>query len=279
MKEKKKNLEGIIMILIAIIIVLCILIIYIVISRESSVKPASQNSGSVSSVSDNNNDAEVSVHEDGKLYKNASLNDAVCETSSKTPYVVGTSYNCSGLGDGKSYTFYVLNDARNTGTVDLIMDRDYSISSYSSSDGENSINAIKALPKTSVWTNSATPTSDVYNYSGYAARLPKASEIARSCNMSFNGNNSNGIYELTNKNCDFIFKNTQYVNASISYNGYYTETSDSNTTSWAVDSNNKSLDSDSSSNVSDKRIYDNVTLRVVDSSSVLGVRPVITLSK
>lgn len=262
--KKIKTAYATIMILIAVIIVLCGLVLYDKFFKVENYEVNKSDKKNIQKEEEN-----IKMHKEGNLYKDASSEEEVCKTNSKSPYKKGTIYNCNNLGDGKSYKFYVLNDAEDDGRVNLIMDRDYSSASFSEpsteEDGiENAnlgpLNAIKHLPKTSTWTN----VSDVgmfnnINYSGYAARLPMASEVAASCLVTnFSSLDAAKSYDLTSSNCSYLWDNIQ----NESYFGYYTSTTASGKLAWTVDINASSI-----------------LLDARNAGFVIGIRPVITLSK
>lgn len=231
-------------------------------------------------------------HKSGNLYKNANDKNIICSTSSNTPYVKGTEYNCNNLGDGKSYIFYVLNDATNSDKVDLIMNKDYAKASYINSgdytESNNAslgpINAIKFLPTLNTWSNLESPKDNSgYDYSQYAARLPMAIELANACNITNFTITNDKDYELKNNNdCSFLWKNTQYIDSSYDYNGYYTSTSlGTYYHAWALFSTNMTKEEyDAHIGVtSEVQLYDTVLLSTTSAGQELGIRPVISLSK
>lgn len=118
-ESKKKGTAIIIVLLVIVIIGLIGFIVYdkIIVNKTKTDNISKTETKSIS-------------HKSGNLYKNASDMNIICSTDSKTPYVIGTKYICNNLGDGKSYTFYVLNDATNSEKVDLIMNKDYAKSTY-----------------------------------------------------------------------------------------------------------------------------------------------------
>lgn len=292
--ENKKSKGTTIFIIILVVIIICLggFVIY-----DKFIKPNANTSTSDASNIENNTNTQIESHKSGNLYKNANDNDVICSTSSSTPYLKGTEYTCNNLGDGQSYTFYVLNDATNSDKVDLIMNKDYATSAYFELtadgridwDGTNNpangpMKAIKSLPTTATWPNLESPKDNSgYDYSQYAARLPMANEIATACEITNFDETVDKAYELKTKvNCSFLWVNTQNVDSSYKYSGYLTSTylKDSYL-SWIVDSNNitKQEYDEHIGLYSEVQLYDNVLLRPVYTGSDFGVRPVISLSK
>lgn len=228
----------------------------------------------------------------GLLYKNSNSNYALCYTKSFTPYKKGAKYICNNLGDNERHIFYVINDSYNNKKVDLIMDRDYSVSTYiynTKYDNNNNaslgpINAMKYLPTIDVWKNLESPKDDSgYDYSGYAARLPNVKEIVKACNIkNFDQHETKNI-ELKNINeCSFLWENTQYNNSKYKYNGYYTSTPIGSWYHvWSLYSTNISKEDYYKYNYISLEVpeYNTVLLKAVSASYELGIRPVISLSK
>ncbi len=286
--KKSKETTIIIIIFMAVIILLGGFIIHDKFINSRTDSPTS-NLGNIES--------QIKSHKSGNLYKNANDNDVICSTNSSTPYLKGTKYICNNLGDGKSYTFYVLNDATNSDKVDLIMNEDYITSTYFELTADGSIDwdgtnnsangpvkAIKSLPTIETWSNLESPKDNSgYDYSQFAARLPMANEIATACEISNFDEMVNKNYELKTKdNCSFLWENTQNVDSNYKYSGYLTSTylKDSYL-SWIVYSTNmtKQEYDDHVGSYSEIQLYDNVLLMPVYAGSVFGVRPVICLSK
>ncbi len=290
--KKSKGTTIIIVILVTVIICLGVFIIY-----DKFIKSDTNASMSDKSNTKNTTNTQIETHKSGNLYKNVNDNDVICSTSSNTPYLKGTKYTCNNLGDGKSYTFYVLNDATNSDKVDLIMNKDYATSTYFELAADGSIDwngtnnpangpmkAIKSLPTITTWSNLESPKDNSgYDYSQYAARLPMANEIATACEITNFDETVDKCYELkTKSNCSFLWVNTQNVDSSYKYSGYLTSTylKDSYL-SWIVYSTNmtKQEYDDHIGSYSEVQLYDNVLLSPVYTGSDFGVRPVISLSK
>ena len=292
MEEKKKEKEnGTAIVMTLLIIVILGLVGYIcydkVLSKKSidSIEKSNNSSNSI-----NRND--LNVHKTGSLYKNDISEDAICTTNSETPYVKGTEYVCDNLGDGKTYTFYVLSNDNNGEKINLIMDSDYAKASYINSgdftDSNNAslgpINAIKSLPTLNIWSNLESPKdSSGYNYSQYAARLPMAVEIANACDITNFTATDDKAFELkNNSSCSFLWKNTQYVDSSYNYSGYYTSTSlETYYNAWSLYSTNMTKEEYEAhiGAASSIQLYDTVLLNPTSANSELGIRPVISLSK
>lgn len=298
MKTKENNSTTVI-ISVSIISVLIVIIIGLIgyIIYVKNLKTENDNQPPKLEEGNNKTETDKKEHQAGNLYKNSTDQEVICHTTSKSPYKKGTEYICDNLGDNKSYTFYVLTDASNSDKVNLIMDRDYAISSYSELtpegqidlEGENNpsygpVKAIKTLPTLKEWSNLESPKDDSgYDYSQYAARLPMAIEIAQACEIPNYNPELHRTFELKSKDeCRYLWSNTKHIDNTIEQDGYLTSTQiELASQSWII------MSTDLNQEEQDKRIYvyngpslkNTVLLIPAYTGANFGVRPVISLSK
>lgn len=237
------------------------------------------------------------LHTVGDLYKNSGRDEVICSTESDTPYKKGTLYTCDNLGDGKTYEFYVLHDVSDTdSTVDLIMSQDYNSSSYVAFLDDDPLGeelnylsgptqAAQVLPTVKDWKNVESPKNDSgFDYSPYAARLPMAEEIADACEVEDFKVAEDKLYSLIDTTqCSYLWENTNYLDSSIKYYGYFTSSHvEESPLVWVLYSSSLSKEDFEAifgSVPDDVSMFHTVSLVPLYAGSIYGVRPVITLYK